>query len=121
MSLKVWGSRALAVVELGLLGALIAYRDAGLRTVPQGDDFIGACSLADAQTAGVLWMVLVALGLVGCVVALFSKSKWLGMVVFLGPVVAATVLSQYQHTHFPPCWDETGAPATGSKPAVPMK
>lgn len=121
MSLKVWGPRALFGVELALLAALIAYRDAGLRTIPQGDDFVGACSLADAQMVGVLWMALVVFGLIGCVAALFSRSKWLGLALYLGPVVAATTLSQYQHTHFPPCWEESGAPATGAKPAVPMK
>lgn len=121
MSLKVWGPRALVAVQFGLLAALAAYRDAGLRTLPQGEDFVGACSLADAQTAGLLWMALVAVGAVGCVLSLLGRAKWLGLVLFLGPVVAATTLSQYQHTHFPPCWDESGAPATGSKPAVPMK
>ncbi len=118
---KVWGPRALAALQLGLLAALVAYRDAGLRTIPEGDGFVGACSLADAQLAGMLWVALVAVGLVGCVVALFSRAKWLGMAIFLGPVVAATTLSQYQHTHYPACWDEHGAPASGSQPAVPMK
>lgn len=121
MSLKIWGPRALAVVQLGLLAALVAYRDAGLRTIREGEGFVGSCSLADAQVAGALWLALVVVGVVGCVLALFSRSKWLGMALFLGPVVAATTLSQYQHTHFPACWDESGAAATGQQPAVPMK
>lgn len=121
MTLMVWGRRALAAVELGLLAALVAYRDAGLRTVAQGDGFTGACSLADAQVAGALWLALVAIGVVGCALALFSRAKWLGMAIFLGPVVAATTLTQYQHTHFPACWDESGAPSSASQPAVPMQ
>lgn len=121
MSLKVWVPRALFGVELALLAALVVYRDAGLRTLPQGEDFVGSCSLADAQLAGLLWMALVAIGLAGCVLALFSRSKWQGLAAFLAPVVVATTLSQYQHTHFPPCWDQTGAPAVGNQPAVPMK
>lgn len=121
MFLKVWGPRALAAVHFGLLATLVAYGDAGLRTVPQGDDFIGACSLEEAQVAGYIWLALVLVGIAGCSLALFSRAKWLGMVVFLGPVVAATTFSQYQHTHFPPCWDETGAAATGRQPARPMQ
>lgn len=121
MSLKVWGPRALMAVQVGLLAGLAVYRDAGLRTIPQGDSFTGACSMAEAQTAGLLWMALVAVALIGCVLSLFSGAKWRGMALFLGPVVIATTLSQYQHTHYPPCWDETGASATSSAPAVPMK
>ena len=121
MSLTVWGRRALAAVQLALLAALIAYRDAGLRTVPQGDDFTGTCSLADAQLVGGLWLALVAIGIAGCALALFSRAKWLGMAIFLGPVVAATTLTQYQHTHVPACWDENGALTSGSQPAVPMR
>lgn len=121
MDVKTWGPRALAAVQIGLLAGLVAYRNAGLRTVAQGDDFVGTCSLADAQVAGTLWLAMVVVAMVGCLMALFSRSKWLGLMVFLGPVVAATVLSQYQHTHFPPCWDESGKAATGAQPAVPMK
>ena len=44
----------------GLLAGLVATRDAGLRTIPQGDTFVGTCSMAEAQTAGLLWIALVA-------------------------------------------------------------
>lgn len=121
MGLKVWGARALAVVQMGLMAALIAYRDAGLRTVPQGDDFVGLCSLAQAQMVGLLWLALVGVGFAGCIVALFGRAKWLGLAIFLGPLVVATTITQYQQTHFPACWDETGAVTTGTKPAAPMK
>lgn len=121
MSMRIWAQRVLAVAQVGLLAGLVATRDAGLRTIPQGDSFVGTCSMAEAQTAGLLWIALVAVALAGSALSLFGRAKWLWLALFLGPVVAATTLSQYQHTHFPPCWDETGAPATGSAPAVPMK
>ena len=109
-TVKTWVSRAVLLAELALFAYVATHLDVGLKTQIVDGLPVGDCSETAFAQVGVAWLGMTVLAFVGCGFALFSRMKWLGLVLFVLPVIAATTMAKYQESRYPACWERPEQP-----------
>lgn len=105
-SVALWAPRVLLAVELVLFAVVVTHLDAGLKTAVQDGQPVGRCSVAEFEAIGLAWLGMTTLAFAGSLAILFRKrGKWLGLALFVVPVMVATTLAKYQEDRYPPCWE----------------
>lgn len=100
-----WGPRVVLAAELVLFAVVVGHVDAGLKTEMVDGQPFGQCSQAQFEAIGLAWLGMTSLAFVGTLWSVFRRGKWLGLALFVLPVIIATTMAKYQEDRYPPCWD----------------
>lgn len=109
-AIKIWVPRIVLAAELALFAFVATHLDVGLKTELVDGQPVGNCSETEFATIGMAWLGMTSLAFVGCILSLFGRSKWLGLVLFALPVIAATTMAKYQEDRYPACWERPADP-----------
>jgi hypothetical protein len=107
---RIWAPRLLLAAELALFAYVAGHSDVGLKTGLVDGQPVGTCSEQEFATVGMAWLGMTCLAFAGCLLSLFGRSKWLGLLLFALPVITATTLAKYQEDRFPACWERPADP-----------